>query len=68
MGADCKSVGLAYEGSNPSPATRYARPPTSAEVGGRDVSQGVVGARAPATAVRSSGCPPRKSQPNAIST
>src|SRR4051795_5804518 len=27
MGADCKSVGLAYEGSNPSPATpRYAGP------------------------------------------
>src|SRR3954465_3928580 len=28
MGADCKSVGLAYEGSNPSPATPwYDRPP-----------------------------------------
>src|SRR3954453_16076272 len=27
MGADCKSVGLAYEGSNPSPATpRYDGP------------------------------------------
>ena len=30
MGADCKSVGLAYEGSNPSPATPwYERPPTA---------------------------------------
>src|SRR6478752_5536288 len=26
MGADCKSVGLAYEGSNPSPATPALRP------------------------------------------
>src|SRR3954454_6386346 len=34
MGADCKSVGLAYEGSNPSPATGAHRPPTSSEVGG----------------------------------
>src|SRR5690242_5442248 len=28
MGADCKSVGFAFEGSNPSPATRDARPRT----------------------------------------
>ena len=26
MGADCKSVGFAFEGSNPSPATRSRRP------------------------------------------
>ncbi len=34
MGADCKSVGLAYEGSNPSPATPGATAPDPA-VGGR---------------------------------
>src|SRR5690349_1233053 len=49
MGADCKSVGLAYEGSNPSPATpRYDGP--------RPLGRGPspcqrVGARALATAV-----------------
>src|SRR3712207_5397351 len=43
MGADCKSVGLAYEGSNPSPATPGATAPDH-QVGGR--RHGAVGARA----------------------
>src|SRR4051795_2222670 len=63
-GADCKSVGSAYEGSNPSPATpRYDGPHRfrsgAVAVPGR--CQGIVGARALATAVRSSGSPPRNS-------
>src|SRR4051812_20688801 len=113
MGADCKSVGLAYEGSNPSPATpgtaappppgrgRSAVPggggaggamggelkPRGLPLGGSNPSprharyggprppgrgpfgvQGTVGVRALAVAVRSSGSPPRNSQPKAIST
>src|SRR5215218_8383046 len=35
MGADCKSVGLAYEGSNPSPATPGTTAPDPSWVGGR---------------------------------
>src|SRR5215212_468214 len=35
MGADCKSVGLAYEGSNPSPATPRYDGPRPLQVGGR---------------------------------
>src|SRR3954447_26313806 len=34
MGADCKSVGLAYEGSNPSPATPGTKAPDQVLVGG----------------------------------
>src|SRR4051794_4352943 len=57
MGADCKSVGLAYEGSNPSPATPRYDGPRPLPVGGRRRSSRrySVGARALATAVRSSG-------------
>src|SRR3954466_15011771 len=40
MGADCKSVGLAYEGSNPSPATPRYDGPRPAQVGGRRRSHG----------------------------
>ena len=37
----CKSVGYAYEGSNPSPATiRVARPPTSGDAGWGPLSCG----------------------------
>src|SRR5215218_5531524 len=68
MGAGCKSVGLAYEGSNPSPATPRYDGPRPLQVGGRQQVQGAVGARALAVAVRSSRSPPRNSQPNAIST
>src|SRR3954468_11401230 len=70
MGADCKSVGLAYEGSNPSPATPRYDGPRPLPVGGPSPSRAAhrVGARALATAVRSSGWPPRNSQPKAMST
>src|SRR5215210_7041169 len=67
MGADCKSVGLAYEGSNPSPATPGTAAPDLL-VGGRSHVQGRVGARALAVAVRSSCSPPRNNQPKAMST
>ena len=67
MGADCKSVGLAFEGSNPSPATHGTTASDPFRVGGRRRFYRV-GARALAVAVRSSGSPPRKSQPNAMST
>src|SRR3954465_813001 len=45
MGADCKSVGLAYEGSNPSPATPGATAP-DLTIGGRRRSPGRGGAGA----------------------
>src|SRR5687768_3653479 len=68
MGADCKSVGLAYEGSNPSPATPGSRTAPDLLRSGAVPRHGRVGARALAVAVRSSGSPPRNSQPKAIST
>src|SRR3954454_10441864 len=40
MGADCKSVGLAYEVSNPSPATAGTTAPDLLLVGGRSHVRG----------------------------
>ena len=41
MGADCKSVGLAFEGSNPSPATHGTTAPDPSRSGAVAVRQGM---------------------------
>src|SRR3954465_8065127 len=57
MGADCKSVGLAYEGSNPSPATPGTAGPPPPTRGGAPPTHGGRGP-APVEGLAPSGSPP----------